>query len=81
MEREKFPGRPVTRAPLRWFRVYLFDHSFLDVQANLVFNNDGDANNPKESLVFRKYYDNDVSTEVVAEFTKGSWLYYAEKDK
>lgn len=79
MERESFPGNPVSRPPLRTFRVFLFDHSFEDVEAHLVFNNAHRDDQDNSNLIFRKYYDNDVRTELVAEFTPNSWLYYKER--
>lgn len=87
MEHETSPGDAsngdVHRPPLRKFLVrtemqevanrgvVLEDH---EVVAHLVFDN----SNRGEGLVFRRYYDDNVRTEKVAEFVMGTWLWYKE---
>lgn len=74
---------PLQRPPLRKFVVrtstpdaegsgnQIEDH---EVTAHLVFDN----SNRGEGLVFRRYYDDSVKTEKVAEFQIGTWLFYKE---
>lgn len=82
---EDTPG-PVRRPPLRKFIVRTLlpasspsadgdvFHEDHEVVAHLVFDNA----NRGEGLVFRRYYDNDVRTEKVAEFQIGTWQFYKE---
>lgn len=75
----------MSRPPLRTFLVrtnpvYSQDGTILvpasehTVQAHLAFNNEGRG----EGYVFRRYYDNDVRTEIVAEFSPGSVQFYKD---
>lgn len=72
--------RRVTRAPLRHFVVERVDptnpgwRDQTRVTAHLVFNN----KNRGEGLVFRRYYDDSVRTEMVAEFEPGHFAAYYE---
>lgn len=62
---------------LRQFRVRVIeDGCYYDVfvTAHLVFNNA----NRGEGLVFRRYYDDSVKTEKVAEFQPGTFTFYEE---
>lgn len=73
---EEHPKRP----PLRTFRVMLVNPAYPEwansttVQAHLVFNNKLRG----EGLVFRRYYNDSVKTEIVAEFEPGYFAYYEE---
>ncbi len=74
MDHEYMSNGP-TRPPLRDFIVRTIDgDGHLDhmVNAHLVFNN----RDRGEGLVFRRYYDDSVRTEKVAEFL--DWLWYKE---
>lgn len=81
MEHNDVQG-PITRPPLRVFRVTLIDpdnpgwREYVSVAAHLVFNN----KNRGEGLVFRRYYNDSVKTEVVAEFEQGHFAAYFEVD-
>lgn len=84
MEHEEV-DRFVNRPPLRKFLVrtsilangpegsgtHVEEHT---VTAHLVFDN----SNRGEGLVFRRYYEDNVRTEKVAEFQAGTWLWYKE---
>lgn len=76
---------PLTRPQLRTFLVrtkpiYSQDGTLLvqtedhTVSAHLVFNNEKRG----EGIVFRRYYDDSVKTEIVAEFEIGSVLFYKD---
>lgn len=79
MDHEDVKG-PVTRSPLRTFRVERVDpenagwRGQTTVVAHLVFNNKQRG----EGLVFRRYYDDSVRTEIVAEFEQGHFSAYYE---
>lgn len=77
MEHEKQPNKS-DRPPLRTFFVRIINdegkHEDLQVSAHLVFNNDSRG----EGLIFRRYYDDSVRTEKVAEFQTGHWLNYRD---
>jgi hypothetical protein len=83
VEHEKTPGDvhndDVLRPPLRTFTVRTDTESSgqedHEVTAHLVFDNASRG----EGLVFRRYYDDSVRTEKVAEFQMGTWLWYKEK--
>jgi hypothetical protein len=67
-------------APLRRFRVRVFEndcHYDVFVTAHLVFNNKDRG----EGLVFRRYYEDSVRTEKVAEFEPGTFTFYEEVDQ
>lgn len=72
--------KKVDRPPLRTFEVAVYldpDHQqvkYIKLQAHLVFNNEERG----EGLVFRRYYDDSVRTEKVAEFQPATWAYYTE---
>ena len=78
MEHESYPKKP-DRPPLRTFfvRTKRLDGTEEDIQvsAHLVFNNKGAD---ESGLVFRRYYDDSVRTEKVAEFQPDHWLNYRE---
>lgn len=66
----------VSKPPLMIFEVKLVGNAkCVEVVAHLAFNN----SNRGEGLVFRRYYDDDVRTYVVAEFEPGSFEYFKEK--
>lgn len=73
---------PIKRPPQRKFVVERVDPENLGwrdithVTAHLVFNN----KNRGEGLIFRRYYDDSVKTEVVAEFEPGHFAAYYEVD-
>lgn len=75
MEHEQ--TKKLDRPPLRKFAVRVVEDGErydVEVRAHLVFNNDGRG----EGLVFRRYYDDSVRTELVATFQPGYWLNYRE---
>lgn len=78
MEHEQV--KKADRAPLRKFAVRVLkpdgDHEDLQVAAHLVFNNKARG----EGLIFRRYYDDSVRTEMVAEFQPDQWVNYREID-
>lgn len=71
---------PVSRAPMRRFKVVMVDpdnpgwRESVIVEAHLAFNN----KNRGGGLVFRRYYDDSVKTEVVAEFEISHFAAYYE---
>lgn len=77
MKHEKQPAKS-DRPPLRTFFVRILDaegkHEDVQLSAHLVFNNDSRG----EGLVFRRYYDDSVRTEMVACFQPGHWLNYRD---
>lgn len=62
--------------PLRNFLVKLKDSQLehIIVTAHLAFNNKERG----EGLIFRRYFDDDVRTYVVAEFEQGTFEFYTE---
>ena len=78
MEHEQV--KKIDRPPLRTFEVAIYEdpeHTkvrYLKVKAHLVFNNEERG----EGLVFRRYYDDSVRTEKVAEFQPAIWAYFTE---
>jgi hypothetical protein len=47
---------------------------YIVLNAHLVFNNEDRG----EGLVFRRYYEDSVRTEKVAEFQPATWAYFTE---
>lgn len=79
MDHELVPNEDVRRPPLRKFKVRTgateaSAHEDHEVTAHLVFDNSSRG----EGLVFRRYYDDNVRTEKVAEFQLGVWQWYKE---
>lgn len=72
--------KKVDRPPLRKYEVAVYEDpghckvKYITVKAHLVFNNEDRG----EGLVFRRYYDDSVRTEKVAEFQSATWAYYNE---
>lgn len=62
----------MSKPPLRDFKVCTVDGQEHVVTAHLVFNNKDRG----EGLVFRRYYEDNVRTEKVAEFL--DWVWYKE---